>query len=255
MRKTPKRKILPGSSASVKTFIPFQELLFAVNAEVRWFLLLGALHADGYRGSNYSCPKRRKSGSCDNQTISDVILGEFLINYILNMLNAKRQFSKITSPDDLEQHLLYGNTFSDVDHIEECGLHEFYNLLSMYKSDDSYVISARRKKKRKAPVDPEIAALRKEKEKQERALKRLQDLYLYSDNAISEKDYILRKKEITDKLEDICSSLGMASRGAESSLSDEDFIRMASHLLISKQLTDRKYIYFATLQKVFLRRS
>ena len=173
MRKTPKRKILPGSSASVKTFIPFQELLFAVNAEVRWFLLLGALHADGYRGSNYSCPKRRKSGSCDNQTISDVILGEFLINYILNMLNAKRQFSKITSPDDLEQHLLYGNTFSDVDHIEECGLHEFYNLLSMYKSDDSYVISARRKKKRKAPVDPEIAALRKEKEKQERALKRL----------------------------------------------------------------------------------
>lgn len=244
-----KKKNSSGKQCLRKNVHIFSGIAFCGKCGSKMVSTPGRLHADGYRGSNYSCPKRRKSGSCDNQTISDVILGEFLINYILNMLNAKRQFSKITSPDDLEQHLLYGNTFSDVDHIEECGLHEFYNLLSMYKSDDSYVISARRKKKRKAPVDPEIASLRKEKEKQERALKRLQDLYLYSDNAISEKDYILRKKEITDKLEDICSSLGMASRGAESSLSDEDFIRMASHLLISKQLTDRKYIYFRNLAK------
>ena len=73
------------------------------------------------------------------------------------------------------------------------------------------------------------------------------DLYLYSDNSISEKDFILRKSEITDKLEEINSKLGMVARSVESTLSDEEFIKQASHLLISKELSGRQYIYFKKL--------
>ncbi len=244
-----RNKNAPGKQCLRKNVHIFSGIVYCGKCGSKMVSTPGRPHADGYRGSNYSCPKRRKSGSCDNPTISDVILGEFIINYILNMLNAKKQFSKIKSPEDLERHLLSGITFSDVAHIEESGLHEFYNLLTMYKSDNSYVISAQRKRKRKAPVDPEIASLRKEKEKQERALKRLQDLYLYSDNAISEKDYIIRRKEITDKLESICASLGMTSSGVTESLTDEEFVKLASHLLVSRQLTDREYIYFRNLAK------
>lgn len=209
----------------------------------------GKLHADGYRPSNYSCPKRRKTKECDNQTVNDMIVGEFMINYILNMLNAKKEFSSIETPADLERRLLFGNTFSCVEHIEENGLNEFYNLLAKYGSDSSYHFSVRRPRKKKAVVSPEAERLRKEKERQERAMQRLQELYLYSDSALSEKDFIIRKMEISKRLEDVNAKMGLISRGAESSLSDEDFIKQASHLLISKQLSERKYIYFKEFAK------
>ncbi|MDE6738971.1 MAG: recombinase family protein, partial [Lachnospiraceae bacterium] len=49
--------------------------------------------------------------------------------------------------------------------------------------------------------------------------------------------------------DDVNAKLGLVSRGSESSLSDEDFIRQASHLLISRQLSERKYIYFKEFAK------
>ena len=92
-----------------------------------------------------------------------------------------------------------------------------------------------------------MAALRKEKEKQERAMKRLQDLYLYSDTSMSEKDFIIRKTEISKCLEEINAMLGMVAKNSEPSLSDEEFVRQASHLLISRELQNRQYIYFKNL--------
>lgn len=179
--------------------------------------------------------------------MNDVVIGEFIINYILNILNAKKEFSSIETPSALERRLLYGNTFSAVDHIEENGLHDLYNLLSRYGSDSSYRFAVRRSRKKKASVDPETEKLRKEKERQERALQRLQDLYLYSDSALSEKDFIIKKGEISKSLKEVNEKLGLVCHDAGTSLSDEDFIRQASHLLISRKLSDRKYIYFREL--------
>lgn len=207
----------------------------------------GRLHADGYRTSIYSCPKRRKTKDCDNPSVNDLIIGEFVMNYILNMLNAKSGFSKIRNPEALEKRLLFGSTFADVEHVEENGLNEFYNLLSRYGSDDSYTFAIRKPRKKRAVVDPEIEKLRREKEKHERALKRLQNLFLYSDSLISEKEFIIKKSEITKNLEDVNAMLGMVSRGADSVLTDEEFVKQASHLLISKELSDRQYIYFKKL--------
>lgn len=207
----------------------------------------GKLHADGYRPSNYSCPKRRKSKECDNATMNDTVIGEFAINYILNMLIAKKSFSSISTPEQLQNVLLHGNTFDGIASIDGNGLNEFFNLLSRYDSDNSFVFSIRKPRKKKAVVDPEIAALRKEKEKQERAMQRLQDLYLYSENAISEKDFIIRKSAISKRIEEINSQLGMTVKNADTVLSDEEFIRQASHLLIQKELQGKKYIYFKNL--------
>ena len=66
---------------------------------------------------------------------------------------------------------------------------------------------------------------------------------------MSEKDFIIRKKEITDKLEEISSKLGLVNRQFSAILSDEDFVRQASHLLIQKELKNRTYIYFRQLAK------
>ena len=104
----------------------------------------GKKHVDGYRPSNYGCPKKRRSYDCDNPTVNDLVIGEFVINYILNMLNAKKTFSRIKTPEDLQKALLHGSTFSGVDYIEPDGLNDFFNLLSRYGSDNSFVFSIKK---------------------------------------------------------------------------------------------------------------
>ena len=236
-----------GKSHAPRNIHIFQDIAYCGKCKNKLVSTPGKKHADGYRPSNYSCPLHRKSNKCDNSTVNDIIIGEFVINYILNMLNAKKTFSSINTPEELQKHLLIGSTFSNISHIEENGLNEFFNLLSRYASDQSYVFAIKKPRKKKATVNPEIATLKKEKEKQERAMQRLQDLYLYSDKSISEKDFILRKSEISDHLKNINAQLGLANQSPDSVLSDEDFIKQASHLLIQKELTDRKYIYYKKL--------
>lgn len=236
-----------GQQHSTQNVHIFQRIAYCGKCGSKMVSTPGKLHADGSRLSNYSCPHRRNTEDCDNPTISDTVLGEFVINYILNMLNAKKSFSTIETPEDLQRRLLYGMTFSDVDHIEPAGLNDFFNLLSRYGSDNSFRFTVSNPKKKAADVDPEIAFLRKEKERQERALKRLQNLYLYSSEAMTEQEFLTRKKEISEKLSEINSKLGIINRRISESLSDEDFVRKASHLLIQKELKDRTYIYFREL--------
>ena len=234
----------PHSTANIHIF---QGISYCGKCGSKMLSTPGKKHTDGYRPSNYTCPLHRKSNKCDNPTVNDIIVGEFVINYILNMLNAKRTFSSINTSEELQKYLLTGSTFSGISSIEEDGLHEFFNLLSRYGSDNSYVFAIQKPRKKKASVNPEIAALRKEKEKQERALQRLQDLYLYSDKSMSEKDFIIRKSEISDHLKSINAQLGLITQDPDALLSDEEFIKQASHLLIQKELKDKKYIYYKNL--------
>ena len=235
---------LPGRIRSSENVHIFQGIAYCGKCGNKMVSTPGKKHADGYRPSNYSCPLHRKTKKCDNATVNDMIVGEFIVNYILNMLNAKKTFSAINNPEELQDRLLLGSTFCHVDHIEPDGLNDFFNLLSRYSSDDSYVFTPKRTGKKKAAIDPELAALRKEKEKQERAMQRLHDLYLYSENAMLERDFILRKTEIGNRMKEINARLGMITQNTETVLSDEEFIKQASHLLIQKELQNKTYIYF-----------
>lgn len=238
---------LPGRvHLSTKTHI-FQGIMYCDKCGSKTVSTPGRLHVDGYRTSNYGCPLRRNTKKCNNPTVNDIVIGEFVINYILNMLNAKKTFSTINTPDELNVALLSGSVFSEVSSVEENGLNSFFNLLSRYGSDRSYIFSVKSPRKKKAAVDPELSKLRKEKEKQERALQRLQNLYLYSETSMSEKDFIIRKSEISSHLDNINRQLGLMTQDQASFLSDEEFIKQASHLLIQKELKNKKYIYFKKL--------
>lgn len=201
----------------------------------------------GIRTTSFQCPVRRRSKDCDNPAINDMILGEFVINYVLNMLKAKTSFSSIQTPEELQKRLLRGSTFNAVAAVGSDGLNDFFNLLARYKSDSSYTLSFGRPKKKHAEVDPQVDTLRKERDKQERALKRLQNLYLYSDSSMPEKDFIIKKEEITSRIDEINKQLGMVADSGSITLSDEDFVKQASHLLISSYLQNKEYIYFEKL--------
>ena len=53
-----------------------------------------------------------------------------------------------------------------------------------------------RTKKRKA--DSELTNLRAEKQRLERALERLTNLYLYSEDAMFQREYVVQKAKLTD---------------------------------------------------------
>lgn len=207
-----------------------------------------SLRADGWRYSKYSCPTRRKSStSCVGKSTSDPIVGEFVFNYILNMLNVQRDFREITSAGEMQGKLLTGNTFNYIDHIQEDGLLDLYDVLAKGKVQGA-VYGKGANIQPKQENGSEIASLRVEKQKTERALDRLRSLYLYSEDAMSEKEYILERTKLTDKLEELNEEIGiMQSDEWQQSVSDEMFIARASEFIIAQKLTDRNYINYKRL--------
>ena len=199
--------------------------------------------------SYYSCPSRRKSSlNCQGKSTSDPIVGEFVFNYLLNMLNVQRDFHSISSPLELQEHLLCGDSYTAIDHIEEDGLNDLYNMLVSGKFKGEIYGKGAKMKTRKKQADSEISKLRIQKQKLERALDRLTNLYLYSEDAMSESEFIIQKAKLVDELEDLNEQIGLVNSGGwEQSVTDEEFILRASEFIISQKLTGRRYISYKRL--------
>ena len=80
--------------------------------------------ADGWRPSIYNCESHRRFNTCKNKYISDVALGPFVLNYISNLMKAKKSFGKTTSIETFEKKLLRGDVFADVEAVERPGVEE-----------------------------------------------------------------------------------------------------------------------------------
>ena len=97
-------------------------------------------------------------------------------------------------------------------------------------------------------MDPELKRMMADQKKQQRALDRLNDLYLYSDDSISEREYLVRKQQITDRLQEINEAIGMMSQEPwMRTMNDEEFIRQASSFILTQKLADKQYIYYENL--------
>jgi site-specific DNA recombinase len=238
-RNTPGRKTT-GTNVHV-----FSGLLWCADCGAAFTASPGRLHVSGYRPTKYGCPNARKTKTCHAKFTSDVMLGEFLLNYILNMLNAQKHFSEIHSPEDLQKRLLLGSTFSDVERLDPDGLNALFNMLSQYSGNDTVLM---KRSKAKVKVDPELRRLMSDQKKHQRALDRLNDLYLYSEDAMSEREYLVRKREITDALQEINETIGMISQESWArTMDDSDFIRQASTFILTQKLADKQYIFYEAL--------
>lgn len=201
--------------------------------------------ADGWIYSKYTCSTRRKNQSCNSKITSDPIIGEFIFNYILNMINSQNNFLEINTIEELESALLNGDTFNHIAHIETNGLNDMFNILKsgikseIYKKDTKIINKT---------ALTETTKLRNEKQKIERALERLKKLYLYSEDIMSESEYIIEKTKLIDALEKINEQIGLANTEPwEQSISDEVFMEKASEFIISQKLTKRNYINYKRL--------
>jgi len=203
----------------------------------------------GFRQSMYICSRRRRFDDCKNPYVTDSTIGGFVMNFIANLIKAANSFGRSTSIDTLQKKLLRGDALSEVDHLGEAGLSELYDhLRSGYESSPFEPPKA---KSEAAKSLPERDLLLTEKRRLERALNRLKTLYLYSEDSMSEKDYILEQKELVDKLEDVDARISEidAEAAASTSMTDEEFLAKASYFLMSQELSGKRnidYVKFIT---------
>jgi len=143
---------------------------------------------------------------------------------------------------------LRGNAFVDVDCVDKKGLEQTYitfvvgfNQSKSFETDnnDSNVVS----------INFELDSLQKEKVKFEKALQRLEDLFLFSEEAMPEKDFLFKKRDIISNLERINGNLAELHRKNSDmkSMVDVSFLNNAKHFLIAQELTNKRYIDYREL--------
>lgn len=198
----------------------------------------------GWRPSIYACSRKRTHNDCPNKYISDTVIGPFVLNYIANIIKARKSFGVSTSIETLQKKLLRGDTFKDVLSIGRSGLEELYHH---FKGTGDYTQNFMASSGETAhSEEQERDILLVEKRRKERALNRLKALYLYSEDeeAISETDYIIERKKLIDSLESIDTRLAEIDDALSQriKLTDEEFIEKASYFIMAQQLADKRHI-------------
>lgn len=205
---------------------------------------------DGYRPSRYTCYANHMNDNLHNcnNFISDITLLPFILNYISNFINLQSKVTLRHSLRDIERLLLRGNAFVDVMGVNRKGLEATYisfsyNLHEDYKSPD---------KEEQNNTNFELEKLKKEKAKFEKALTRLEDLFLFSEEAMAEKDFLFKKRDIVKNIERINADLAeLHQKNSDMKLvTDIAFLNKAKHFLISKELSNKRNIDYRELLEV-----
>ncbi len=201
--------------------------------------------ANGWRPSVYGCGTRRKStNKCSNKYITDVILGPFVFNFIANILRVRNNISDKMTPEILERKLLRGPVFEDVAHIATDSLTALLDHLRSGMTGIEYrPMAIKNVSEENKPDEQEI--LEERRRRDENALNRLKSLYLYGDDTIPEKDYIIERQKIIDDMNKIDARLSeLVQDSAKALKSDAAFIEQASYfVMVDKLLSDRYLDY------------
>jgi hypothetical protein len=201
----------------------------------------------GYRPSIYACMSHRKNDGCTNKYVSDTEIGPFVLNYIANMIRARASFGKSTSVETLQKKLLRGDMFSGVSHIKEHGLLELYSLYKSNVTGIKYTPPSQNASEDAGASERDV--LLTEHRRLERALARLKSLYLYDEEEMPEKDYIIEKKRLDDALKKVDDRLDELKKDMTSqfSLTDDELMAKASYFLISQELSDKRFVDYERL--------
>lgn len=203
-------------------------------------------NVDGFIPSIYVCSGRYNHAGCNQKTISDKAIGTFVLNYISNILKLAKPFkNKNLNLNDLESLLLKGNTFKSVVGITEKSLEDLYNAFNyscknilLPKLEDPTTLESN---------TFELENFRKEKEKFKKAINKLEDLYLFDDE-MSEKDYVIKKKKINDKILELDKKINdITSKNPEVSIYELNFLAEVNNIILSKELLKNDSINYKNL--------
>lgn len=189
---------------------------------------------NGFTPSRYTCYLFHKTYTCNNFA-SDLTVLPFLINYIGNYITLQERITKDHSYRDMESILLRGKYFEDIEHINKEDIKRTYKLMI---NNNLVIPYTSKEKNSNKDIDfkDRFDILKTEKEKQENALKRLDDLYLYDENSMSKKDFILKRKEITNKIEELNDKIQELHTEENNFIDNKEFsLKAKASLYIIKQ--------------------
>lgn len=206
---------------------------------------------DGYRPSRYTCSTNRKvenTHSC-NSFVSDVTLAPFVLNYIANLIRLQDKITTKHSLIDIERLLVRGKPFVDVLGLTKESLKETIKVFNGVYSKEAKLEITEEENVSKDNQSFKIEQLKKQKQKEETALKRLTDLFLYSEVAMSEKDFIIKKKEIQEKIDAIDNELqSIIQQIGYQEINSNPFIDiLAKHTFINLEIHNKLNIDYRKL--------
>lgn len=198
--------------------------------------------ANGIRPSIYACgSRRRKQTSCTNKYISDMVLGPFVLNYIANIIRAAKSYDGSFGMDALSKKLLRGEAFSMVESINQDALESLMDAFASAGDADEY-----RPQLALSGSDgtiTEFDTLRSKKQRIENAISRLNTLYLYDENAMPEKDFVMQRSDLSKQLEQVNARLEeIRSRDEQGQDLSDKFILKASYYIMADKLIEDSYI-------------
>ena len=201
---------------------------------------LDRLRVSGWRPSAYGCSvRRRKSDRCQSKYITDVTLGPFVFNFIANIVRARGRIGERTTLKQLQRMLLAGDALKNVTAIDDESLDRLKEMLLSGQGG----VEFRPSEKDLAPDVQELNELRERKRKYEAALGRLKSLYLYSDNGLPEKDYIIEHQKIAIDLEATERRIAQLSAlGVDGIPNPEELMEQASYFIMAQKLLSDDYI-------------
>lgn len=206
---------------------------------------------NGFAPSMYGCTARYRAIHCKAPNVSEVKFGPFVINYISAVVRVSNERRKIKTTADLERMLLSdASIFCDIAYIESQGLNNTLELLTGISGRNSALWSVNPVSLDKAQSDSEVSELKSQIQKYVRAKERLEDAYYFSDDGMSEKEYLEKKSrfdtaqiEAENKLKSIASQERIETN-------DIDFIKSASAFLLAHKLRAGEHIVYSDFAAV-----
>ena len=192
---------------------------------------------NGYHPSSYRCSNRIHGHTCVSKgAVTDTYLGNFILNYMSNMISI--QNSKDFS--NLEERLLHGKAFRNVAYISQQSIDDIKEVFKYGYKPNKLVMTSN------SVEYSDTEVFKQRQEKIERALKRLDDLYLFSDDGMSERDYLEKRTKLTSELNEINQQIYASNQNKDALLPLVDN-KLLDRCIIDWQLGRGKEISYQEL--------
>ncbi|MBE6993016.1 MAG: hypothetical protein E7423_00005, partial [Ruminococcaceae bacterium] len=239
-----------NSSRQTKNVHIFAGLLRCGNCGANMSASQDRRRVSGWRPSIYGCSNKRKGGlDCQSKYVSDAYLGPFVFSFISNIIKTKGQIGPKTSLANLEKMLLAGPYLACL-RLDDTAVLDLKNALLAGDTVVEYTSPIERHMT--SDRIAEIELLRSQMQKAETAIKRLETLYLYSDNGISQTDYVIKHNSLLNSLSELEQRLHSEEQALDSKAYDEqEFIEKASYFVMaSRLLSDEPLDYSQYFSKI-----
>ena len=193
--------------------------------------------------SRYYCINYRH-GTCTQTNATDYRIGDFVLNFIMNVLYARDHASSIRSTGNLQKVLLHGRWFKAVESINADALQDI--LSAIHDAEPDVFGRGQRIAEKKKP---ETGLLKARITKLRGAVSRLTDLYIFSPDSITQEEYIEKKKALQDEAADLERQLAALEAEAAPEIDDDEFIRRASEFVITQELSGERHTRYQPLSE------